>query len=162
MKPDGPAGIGGWLIVPVFALFVIPVRMTTLMAIDYLPLFERAIWANLTTPSSALYHPLWAPAIFFELCSAFALVAFDLWLLVLLFKRSPLFPKAFVAFALVNLLLTLSDSVLLLQIPTVAAKGFPGAREIGGALAFAALWVPYMLVSKRVRNTFRAAPAKSE
>jgi len=162
MKPDGPVGIGGWLILPVIALFVGPVRLATLVALDYLPLFERAVWGNLTTPGSALYHPLWAPAIWFELASAIVLVAFDLWVLVLLFRRSPQFPKAFVAFALVNLFLTLADSVLVLQIPAVAQKGFPGTREIGGALAFAALWVPYMLVSKRVRNTFRAGPAKLE
>ena len=144
-------------------LFVFPLRVAVVLAADYWPLFERGVWASLTSPGAAFYHPLWAPVLLYEVFCNVAFVAFDLALLVLLFKRARRFPAAFIAFALLNLFFVVSDAALGWQIPAVAARGLEGfATEIGRSLAVVAIWVPYMLVSKRVRNTFRAGPAKSE
>lgn len=160
---DGPRGIGGWLILPTIGLFVFPLRAAVVLAADYWPLFERGVWASLTSPGGALYHPLWAPVLLYEVCCNVVFIAFAVTLLLLLFRRSRRFPAAFIAFALLNLCFVVSDAALGWQIPAVAARGPEGfAIEIGRSLAVAAIWVPYMLISKRVRNTFRAGPAKSE
>lgn len=162
-KADGPRGIGGWLILPVIGLLVFPVRVLISLATDYWPIFQGGIWGNLTTPGTEVYHPLWAPVIVGEIFFNVAFFAFDLVLLYLLFTKSHRFPKAFVAFALSNLLFIVCDAALAWQIPAVAARGVAGlAGEIARSLAVVAIWVPYMLVSKRVRNTFTAGSANSE
>jgi Protein of unknown function (DUF2569) len=160
---DGPSGIGGWLILPTIGLFVFPLRVGVVLAGDYWPLFERGVWSSLTTPGSALYHPLWAPLLLYEVFCNVVFIVFDGALLVLLFKRARRFPAAFIAFALLNFFFVVSDAVAGWQIPAVAARGPEGfAIEIGRSLAVVAIWVPYMLRSKRVRNTFGAGPVKSE
>jgi hypothetical protein len=157
VKADGPVGIGGWLILPMIGLFIVPLRAVTVLVTDFVPIFHGGAWGSLTTPGGEHYHPLWAPVILYEIACNVGFVAFDLALLVLLFGKSPRFPKAFIVFAVLNLLFIVSDTALAWQIPSVAARGFEGAAvEIVRSLVVAAVWVPYMLVSKRVRNTFKA------
>jgi hypothetical protein len=155
-----PQGIGGWLILPMIGLFVFPVRVAISLATDYAPIFRDGIWGSLTTPGSAVYHSLWAPVIVGEIFCNVAFLLFDLALLYLLFSKSRRFPMAFIVFALGNLAFIAGDAAIAWQIPAVAARGLEGfAGEIARALVMAAVWVPYMLVSKRVRNTFRAPEA---
>lgn len=162
-KSEGPAGIGGWLILPVIGMFVFPVRVVAILVTDYWPLFERGIWTNLTTPGSPVYHALWGPVILYEMVCNGLFLVYDLVLLILLFGKSRRFPMAFVVFALLNVLFLVSDAALAWQIPAVAARGLEGAAgEIARAVVAAAVWVPYMLVSKRVRNTFKAGRSDSE
>jgi hypothetical protein len=157
---DGPRGVGGWLILPLLGLFVFPLRVAVSLATDYWPIFRGGIWENLTTPGSAVYHPLWAPVIVGEITCNVGFLLFDLALLYLLFTKSRRFPKAFIVFTLANLLFIVSDAAIAWQIPAVAARGLEGvAGEIARSLVVAAVWVPYMLVSKRVRNTFKAPEA---
>ena len=157
---DGPRGIGGWLILPVLGLFVFPVRVLISLVTDYVPIFQDGIWGNLTTPGSEVYHSLWAPVIIAEIFCNVGFLLFDLALLYLLFTKSHRFPVAFIVFTLANLLFIVSDAAIAWQIPAVAARGLEGVGgEIARALLVAVVWVPYMLVSKRVRNTFRAPGA---
>ena len=157
---EGPRGIGGWLILPMIGLFVFPVRVAISLVTDYAPLFQGGIWGNLTTPGSEVYHPLWAPVIIGEIFCNVGFLLFAAALLYLLFARSHRFPRAFIAFALANLAFIVGDAVIAWQIPAVAARGLEGVgAETARAAVVAAIWVPYMLVSKRVRNTFRAPEA---
>jgi hypothetical protein len=159
-KVDGPVGIGGWLILPVIGLFVFPLRAVMVLITDFLPIFQGGAWSNLTTPGAEHYHALWAPVILYEIACNVGFVVFDLALLVMLFGKSARFPKAFIVFALLNLFFIVSDTLLAGQIPAVAARGLEGsAVEIARSLVVVAIWVPYMLMSKRVRNTFKANDA---
>ncbi len=151
----GPKGIGGWMILPVIGLFVFPLRVLWSLATQYWPIFRDGIWANLTTPGSASYHPLWGPLLGYEIAFNVGFLVFDVVLLVLLFRKSSRLPKAFIAFALLNLFFVATDGIVGYQIPAVAAAGMETiAGEIGRSLALACIWVPYFLVSKRVKNTF--------
>jgi hypothetical protein len=152
---EGPKGIGGWLLLPVIGLFVFPIRCLISLATDYVPIFQTGAWAVLTTPGSARYHALWAPVLVGEIAFNVAFLALDLWLLVLLFTKSWRFPKVFIWFAGLNLGFIVLDAVVGNQIPAVAqASGDGSAKEIGRAFVLVAVWVPYMLKSKRVKNTF--------
>lgn len=152
-NPHGPAGIGGWLILPVVGLLAYPLRVVALLATDFLPMFEGGEWSALTTPGSPIYHPLWAPAIVCEIAGNVGFLAFDLALLYLLFTKSPRFPAGFIVFALLNLLFVSGMVVLVWQITGSAGTT---VVELARGAGVAAVWVPYMLVSKRVRNTFKA------
>jgi hypothetical protein len=152
---EGPKGIGGWLLLPVIGLFVFPIRTLISFATDYVPIFQTGAWGVLTSPDSARYHVLWAPLLVGEMACNLAFLALDVWLLVLLFSKSWRFPKVFIAFAVLNFVFILLDSLIGNQIPAVAqASGQGSATEIIRALVMVAVWVPYMLVSKRVKNTF--------
>ena len=152
---DGPKGIGGWLLLPVIGMFVFPVRCVISLATEYLPIFEKDLWANLTTPGSNAYHPLWAPLLIYEVVFNLAFLVFDLFLLYLLFTKAHRFPKLYIAFAVLNLVFVVSDALLGYQIPAVVAQGMDAIwKEIGRSFMMVAIWVPYMLVSKRVKNTF--------
>jgi hypothetical protein len=153
---DGPKGIGGWLILPVIGLFVFPIRWLVSVFNDYVPIFQSGAWAAVTTPGSPRYHPLWGPLLAGEIVFNLAFLAIDVWLLVLLFSKSWRFPKVFIAFAAGNLAFILLDAAVASYI--ASAMGHTGGTGMGGeiarALVVVAVWVPYMLVSKRVQNTF--------
>jgi hypothetical protein len=152
---EGPKGIGGWLLLPVIGLFIFPIRCLVSLATDYLPIFTTGAWAVLTTPGSQRYHALWAPTLVGEIAFNVLFLAMDIWLLVLLFSKSWRFPKVFIGFAFLNLAFIVLDSIAGNQIPAVAeAPGNDTAREIGRAFVMVLVWVPYMLKSKRVKNTF--------
>jgi hypothetical protein len=152
---EGPKGIGGWLLLPTLGLLLFPVRCLIRLGTEYWPIFEKGLWAALTTPGSRAYHPLWAPLLVYEIFFNLAFLVFDLVLLYLLFTKSYRFPKMFIGFAVLNLLFVVSDAVLGYRIPAVVAQGMDQMMtEIGRSLVMVAVWVPYFLVSKRVTNTF--------
>jgi hypothetical protein len=160
---DGPRGIGGWLILPTIGLLIFPGFILFDLVFQQWPVFGEGMWPMLTMPGAPLYHPLWAPLIVGGIGYDLAILAFDVALLFLLFGKSARFPIAFVVFCLVNAVFLVVTGALVWQIPIVAERGSEAlVREIAPPVVVAAIWVPYMLVSKRVRNTFRAAPGKSE
>jgi len=153
---DGPQGIGGWLILPAIGLCVFPISCVISILDDYVPIFQSGTWAAVTTPGAPGYHALWAPLLIGEIAFNLVFLALDLWLLVLLFSKSWRFPKVFVAFAALIVLFIVLDAVVAGSI--ASSTGTTGANRMAGAivraLVVAAIWVPYMLVSKRVKNTF--------
>jgi hypothetical protein len=160
---EGPRGIGGWLIVPMIGLLIFPGFILFDLLFQQWPLFDEGMWPMLTTPGAPLYHPLWAPLIVGGIGYDLAILGFDVVLLFLLFGKSARFPIAFVVFSLVNVVFFVVTGALVWQIPIVAERG-SGAlvREIASPVVAAAIWIPYMLRSRRVRNTFRAGAAESE
>ena len=158
------AGIGGWLILPVIGLWITPLAQIILIATNFVPLFTRGAWTVLTTPGTAAYHPMWAPLLIFELGMKFVIIAADIYLLVLLHRRSPLFPKGMILFLLATFLLLGTDYFFSLTIPYIAAQqDRQGAREFMRSGVACIIWIPYFVYSKRVKATFRpplpAAPS---
>jgi len=157
-KPE-PKGLGGWLILIAIGLGVTMLRLVWFVVGMLVPIFTSGQWANLTTPGTADYHALWAPLLIFELCGNLLFVLMAGTLLVLFFRKSRLFPKVFIAYSLLNLAFVTGDYFLSDLIPAVAAANDADAvKEVARAVVGAAIWIPYMLVSKRVKNTFGAPP----
>ena len=151
----GPRGIGGWLILPMLGLIFTPFRMGYQFVTDLLPVLNATTWQALTSPSSPNYHPLWAPLIGFEVVANIAVFAFGLWVLIQFFSKSKSTPRLYIIWMASLAIMQIVDVALANQIPAVAAQ--PDAqsmKDVGRALLAAAIWIPYFLVSKRVRNTF--------
>jgi hypothetical protein len=149
--PQGPAGIGGWLLLVAFvqllATFVLPVRLAyQYFDPEYLEVFRE--------------FPL---AGYGELVLNIAAVLFALVTTILLFRKSRHFPRFFILEFIASIV------VPLLQTAWVAFAfssqlGRPiseflelepqDIRQFVLALISAAIWIPYTLRSKRVRNTF--------
>jgi hypothetical protein len=148
-------GIGGWLILPMLGLIITPIRMVFQFTRDLLPALNSETWGALTTPGANAYHSLWAPLILFEVITNIAIFGFTIWLLILFLKKSKRVPKLFVAWLLLLAAVQIIDQLLANQIPLVASQHDPESlKDLTRSIVGAAIWVPYFLASKRVKNTF--------
>ncbi|MEA1994815.1 MAG: DUF2569 domain-containing protein [Campylobacterota bacterium] len=148
-------GIGGWLILPIIGLIITPIRVTLLMFKDLAPIFTEGYWNVLTTPGSEAYHPLWASLIIFESVGNIVFIIFPIVLLVFLFRKSKLLPKLMISCLVLNLLFVASDFFLSDLIPAIAEQNDSGSiKELARTVILAVIWIPYFLVSKRVKQTF--------
>ncbi|RAX40755.1 DUF2569 domain-containing protein [Rhizobium tropici] len=135
---DGPVGFGGWLIMPMLATFLFPVLFLfgVIQDISYLgqlpgnwKLFgysDVAILSAMAVAGSA--------AIYFML------------------KKSKIYPKIYISILVANVAYSLYTIAALGGFGVIGIQ--PYVQDLTRAVAVAIIWVPYMLVSKRVRNTF--------
>lgn len=152
-----PNGLGGWLVLVAIGLVISPLRLLAFLVQTYPPILSDGTWDVLTTPASDAYHPLWAPLLVFEFIGNVAFVVVGFWLLTLFFLRSARFPKSYIWVALLNLAFIVLDAWLTtFVLPDEAMFDPETAMELARSLVAAVIWVPYMLLSRRVRNTFVA------
>ncbi|MGH8321709.1 MAG: DUF2569 domain-containing protein [Gammaproteobacteria bacterium] len=148
-------GLGGWLTLPALGLLATPVIICYGLATDFWPIFAKGYWAILTTPRSSAYNPLWAPLLSFEIAGNILILLAALVLLYLFFTKSFRLPKLMVTFLLANLLFVTADYFLTGNIATIPQHARDEAMtQILRSLLASIIWVPYFLVSKRVKNTF--------
>lgn len=154
-QPGQPAGLGGWLILVAIGLIISPLRLAAVVVLTYFPLFQDGIWDTLTTPGGEQYHPLWAPLLIFEIvCNLGFIIAYTT-LVLIFFRKSRYFPKVYIVLAIINLCFMVLDAWLVsFVLPNQAMFDPDTVKEVSRALVSAAVWIPYMLVSKRVKNTF--------
>ncbi len=154
-----PSGLGGWLILVGLGLIVAPIRQLNLLVQTYPPIFRDGAWEVLTTPGSDAYHPLWAPLLIGEIAVNLAFVGAGIVLIVFFFQHSHKFPTLYIVVAIASVLFIITDAWLgSLVLPDEPMFDPDTARELGRSVFAVAVWVPYMLVSKRVKNTFRDVP----
>jgi hypothetical protein len=150
-----PRGIGGWLIFVAIGLFIWPLRLLLLCYKTYMPIFQNNYWEALTTPGTVSYHGLWAPLLVFEISGNAVFFVFCIVLIALFFRKSPLFPRLYITCLALNVVFVTGDFFFSDLIPAVAAESdTESVRELIRSIVGAAIWIPYMLVSARVKNTF--------
>ena len=139
-KAEGPKGIGGWLILPTIGTVLSP--------------FAMAYW---TFETGRALSPSLAPSLltFIAIETAFNFALMVAWIvaIVLLFKHKRAYPKLFVALLAIGLVGTAVDLVVAVAAFDVRVD----ANDVKGLVRSViglAIWVPYMFISKRVRNTF--------
>ena len=139
VAPDGPpeaehqsklTGIWGWLVIPGSALLIAPVGRALLLVV-----YASSLTNNLL---------LWlAYTIQIGMMVATIVVA------VLFFKKRRVAVPAIIGLMVASFLESIVEALMILHIS--------GAAELDGikhAGVFAAIWIPYFLTSKRVKNTF--------
>lgn len=150
-----PEGLGGWLILPLIGLVISPIRIGLMIATTYLPIFSDGSWEYLTDRNSEGYHPLWGPLLVGEMVFNTFFVMYSLFLLVLFFMKHAWFPRAIIIFYLSNLLFIVADAAVVGMVPGLGLEvDGEVTQEIVRGLVGTAIWVPYFLVSRRVKNTF--------
>ena len=135
-------------------LFLAPLLNAALVLGTYPPLFTGERWEILTTPDSPAYHAMWAPLLIGEVFFNVLFIAAGVWLIVLFLKRSRRFPSVYIGYMIVCAVFAFVDdqllSVVLKDNPDLTGDHSGVFRAVIGA----AIWTPYMLSSRRVRNTF--------
>ena len=113
-------------------------------------------WERLTTPGFAGYHPYWKPVLLLDVISAVAVLIVNLVVLVLFFRKHRFFPTLMVVLLPVLFGLMITRYYLDGLVPAIAAtKDYVKLRDnLIGKFIVLHLWIPYFVVSDRVKRTF--------
>ena len=150
-----PKGLGGWLTVFILGLAFTVLRINYLLFTTYLPIFRDGTWQALTTPGSDNYHAYWAPLLSFEIVGNIAVIGLAVLTLVFMLQKRKLAPRLAIACLATSMLVVLVDYIAADLIPVVAEQDNQDAmRELIRSAFGAMVWIPYFLVSKRVKATF--------
>ena len=139
----GSRKIGGWLWLPVVYLILALISAGLMIVIYVLALANH--WQAFI---QALRTPMFGVQWFASMATAFAMWVFSFWVLRLLLRRSQRFPKMFILWLLVGVLLALKAFAFS---PITDALAL---RTLYWPLLAAAVGVPYIKRSLRVRQTF--------
>ncbi|MBT2291765.1 DUF2569 domain-containing protein [Paenibacillus albidus] len=155
IRLNHPNGLGGWMVLVQIGLYLSVIRLLFLIFSTTIPSFQPDLWDVLTSPDSSVYDPLWKPALIFEAVVNVTFVLFSIFLLVQMYRKKATFPRWIIFYYVTNLIVLIIDYVLLANIELVQQMNEGGSmQDIGRLIISCAIWVPYFLRSKRVRNTF--------
>lgn len=148
-------GLGGWLILVGIGVVLAPIRLLVAFIPVYAPILEEGVWGALTTPGSPAYHPLWGPLLMGEIGYNLAMVAASVYMIYLFFTKHFLFPKVFIAICVASLVFIPLDAWIVTMIfPTEPMFDPETTMEFIRVVIASLIWIPYMLVSERVKLTF--------
>jgi Protein of unknown function (DUF2569) len=148
-------GLRGWLILVGLGVIISPIKMILQSFPLYLEMFSGGAFATLTTPGTKAYNPLWAPILLTEITVNSGLFIASIFVAFLFFSKKKLFPKWYISVLLFSLVFILVDALALkLVLPKEPIFDAVTAKEFIRTLIASMIWVPYMLVSKRVKATF--------
>lgn len=148
-------GLGGWLILVGLGVILSPLVILVTVFPTYFEIFSDGSWAILTTPGSTVYNPLWAPLLIVEIGINAGLVLAWVVAATLYFTKRKAFPKVYIAIVLFSLTFIILDAIAVNAVlPTEPVFDSATARQVGRTLITALIWIPYMLLSKRVKATF--------
>lgn len=139
-----PKGLGGWMIPPMLGTILAP----------FINL--KSVGDNLTLisgPQFSTFISSFQILMFVETFIAVAILCSWTYANYLLFKRKAQYPILFNALLLFTLCFSLAESAVLYSTFGVSVDADAG-RDLTRAFFSCLIWVPYMLRSRRVRNTF--------
>lgn len=146
--PAGPVGLGGWLILPLLGLFASPLFGMAQMS-AYANITEA--WPYLTAGQASFVVTEVA-------VNVVLLFVAPVVLLVFAFKRLQMFPGWYIIWIAISPLVQIGDALVAYSMfpETLAGAAFDKEtmRAIVRSIIGAAIWIPYMMRSERVANTF--------
>ena len=149
------SGLGGWLILVGLGVVFTPVRILALVGQDYLSMFNDGSYEILTTHGTEFYHPFWSTYIWGEIAINILIFFASLFLIFLFFSKRKLFPKFYIWLVVGSLAFIIIDAMLIkVVMPNEPIFDAETLQEIGRIIVVVLIWVPYMLISKRVKVTF--------
>ena len=146
--------IGGWLIVIASGLAISLVTGLYYLIKIYPPIFTDGTWETITTPGNDAYHPFFGGFIYFNITGGFICLALEVATLINLIQRSHHTKKIAIAYFLFSsAFITLSYFIpSIISLPT--GQNDPDLRrELVGSLIRSAIFIPYFLLSRRVKLT---------
>jgi transglutaminase-like putative cysteine protease len=144
--------IGGWLVLVVISLIItFFINLAQVFSSEY---FNLTAWGELTTPGKTMYHPLWGLFLTGELLIKIGLIFFILFLIILFVKRRSSFPLMFIIYIGSTLGYLVFETFLSYVLPGAESYQSTVFSEWAKVLIYGAIWIPYMLTSWRVRETF--------
>ena len=148
-------GLRGWLILVGIGVVIGPFRLAYGYGTMYYSIFTDGTFQILTNAGSEAYHPLWGPLLIGEALYNSLMVLASAYLIYLFFSKHYLFPKVYIAIVVISLIFIPLDAWLGSFVITDEPMFDPATtKEFVRTLIGGVIWIPYMLVSKRVKATF--------
>ena len=156
MKDDNEVkGLGGWLILVGIGVVIGPFLLTYEVGPLYYSVFSNGGYEYLTTPGTDAYQPLLGPLLIFEATVNSIQILASFYLIYLFFSKNYLFPKLHIGILMFSVFFIPFDAWLVSYIFPEEPMFDPATTEDFFRSLFAAIiWVPYMLISQRVKATF--------
>ncbi len=148
-------GLRGWLILIGIGVILSPLRILIEDLPEYINIFTDGTWEMLTTPGTESYIPFLAPLLLGEILINLGVFIARIYLIYLFFSKRQLFPKFYIGLIVFGIIFLVADSVLVtIILPNQPIFDPETIREWTSLISGAIIWIPYMLVSKRVKATF--------
>jgi hypothetical protein len=155
MTTDEKKGLGGWLILVGIGLVIAPLRLLYTYVPLYQPIFTDGTWEALTTAGSQAYDPLWQPLLTGEIAFNISMLVASLGLLYLFFTKHHRFPLVYIAISAISIIFIPLDAwACSFVLPNEPILDPQTTKDFARALIAGLIWIPYMLLSERVKATF--------
>ncbi len=142
-------GLGGWLVLVQLGLWVRPISYTINLT-NLIPFLDQTQWDSLTAVGQAAYHPAWAGGLAFETSASLFLLVLHLAAIVFFYQRRWIAPRLLIGLLAANAAFLIIDQALTQNLPGID----PSPRTAVNSLIATLIWIPYLLMSRRVRATF--------
>ena len=148
-------GLGGWLILVGFGLIFGLLRLIVALNATFKPYIDSDLLDKLTNSNSASYIPNFNLLFYAESAISIFIILMCLYLIFLFFTKNKKFPKYYIFITLFAILYIPVDAYIV-SVVISDSKVWSGEiiKSIFQTLFSGAIWIPYMLKSRRVRNTF--------
>lgn len=148
-------GIGGWLILPAISLVIRPFTLLYTFSTTANAYFNARLWENLATPGLETYRPGFISLLVFELAGNTSVIALTMIAAVFFFRTKRQAPKLMIALLLAMAALHICDAIGNYWVGNADGENpAQTASDLIRVIVPAAIWVPYFLVSRRVKATF--------
>jgi len=145
-------GFGGWLVLPVIGIFLAPIwSLLDLIRNEY---FNYIHWEILTNPAHASYNPKLGGLVLIEYVFQVAMLAYSVFVVILMVKRRTSFPVFAAILYGANVFFLFMDSIWLHALDLPTAFDGEDSRTAIRAILTAMIWIPYIIMSDRVKGTF--------
>jgi hypothetical protein len=145
-----PGGLGGWLALVGIGICLSPLGILRTIIPIAQAYWDSEVWMSLTDPASADYLAWYAVAAPIEMILNCTMLVLNFLLVFLYFAKRRTFRPAFIAFCALQLLVLLYEFVLGKIDPRYASSDL----QMALTLAKWIVWVSYLCLSVRVKNTF--------
>lgn len=152
---EGPEGLGGWLILAVLGLLFTLLSALPTMRIQLAALTGGHVAARFDS-DSPVYDPFAGALVCGELLATVGVVVGVLVVVGLYVAKSRWFPRGYIGLMIYVLAAQVLDHTVAMGMGFISADEFSRSlRDLVPRVVTATIWTCYMLLSKRVRNTFR-------
>ena len=149
-QEEEPKKIGGWLILVGIGVVLSPVRIILLTGPIFMDVFNGGIWGYIVESNPNLATFIAAEAIL-----NVAMIIAWIYAAFIFFMKKWYFPRLFIGLMLFSFVFVVIDSITVsFIIPGEPMFDSETKKEAIRTFIVAAIWIPYMLMSKRVKATF--------
>ncbi len=148
-------GLSGWLVLVGLGIVITPFKTLYTLLPLYSAMFRDGTWEILTTPGTPAYSPLWSPYIIGEMFFNAVLITATIYAIYLFFNKRREFPRVYIWITAVGFIFIIVDALLIkLVAPQLPVFDPDTLKELARGAIGVCVWIPYMIVSKRVKATF--------
>lgn len=148
-------GLRGWLVLLGFGLVFGVIRLIIELINLYKPYINTNLFDILANPASEKYISNFKFLFYFEIIYNVFLILFMIYTIYLFFTCSKKFPPRLIFILLVHLVYYPLDAIAAsIVIPNQSAFDAATMKDLFKSVVYAAVWIPYLIKSERVKNTF--------